>query len=128
MIKMKIPDIRILWSEDPRITKQFTSIDSKFNEVSKYPAVVRDISLVVEKETSLNRFYEIVRHCAGDLVEEVKLTDQYEDAAKFGADKKSYTFRIIYRSHERTLTNNEINDIHKQIEQLTQKELEAVIR
>jgi len=128
MMKNNIPDIRILWSEDARIVKQFTNIDSRYREVSKYPEVIRDISFVVEKDTSLNRFYEIVRHCAGDLVEEVKLTDQYEDSAKFGADKKSYTFRIIYRSHERTLTNNEINDIHKQVEQLTQKELGATIR
>jgi len=128
MFKMNIPDIRILWSEDARITKQFTSIESRFKEVSKYPAVVRDISFVVEKDTSLNRFYEIVRHCAGDLVEEVKLTDQYEDLAKFGTDKKSYTFRIIYRSHERTLTNTQINEIHKQIEEMATRELNAVIR
>ncbi len=128
MIKMNIPDIRILWSDDKRITKQFTSIDSKYKEVSKYPEILRDISFVVDKETSLNRFYEIVRHCAGNLAEAVQQTDKYVDAKKFGADKISYTFRIIYRSHERTLTNNEINIIHKQVEELVKKELQAVIR
>lgn len=128
MMKNNIPDIRIFWSEDSRIAKQFTSIDSKYKEVSKYPSVVRDISFVVSKEISLNRFYEIVRHCAGDLVEEVTLTDQYEDEKKFGKDKKSYTFRIIYRSHERTLTNSEVNTIHGQVEEFVKKELGAAIR
>ena len=128
MIKNNIPDIRIFWSEDPRITKQFTSIDSQYHEVSRYPEIIRDISFVVQKDTSVNRFYEIVRHSGGDLVEEVKLIDQFEDAAKFGADKKSYTFRIIYRSHERTLTNEKVNKIHKDIERLIVHELKAVIR
>ncbi len=128
MIKNKIPDIRIFWSEDKRIVGQFTSGDSIYKEVSKYPAVIRDISFMAAKDIALNRFYEIVRHFAGELVEEVKLTDQYEDEAKFGKNKKSYTFRIIYRSPERTLTNAEINEIHKQIEELVKKELGAVIR
>ncbi len=37
MVKMEIPDIRILWSDDPRITSQFKDINSKYKEVSKYP-------------------------------------------------------------------------------------------
>lgn len=128
MIKNKIPDIRIFWSEDPRITKQFTSAESVYKEVSKYPEVLRDISFVVDKTTSLNRFYEIVRHHAGELVEKVEKIDEFEDAAKFGPGNKSCTFRIIYRSHERTLTNAEVNEIHKQIEQSVGKELGAKIR
>ena len=128
MIKNNIPDIRIFWSEDPRIKNQFTSINSQFKEVSKYPEIIRDISFVVSKTTSLNSFYEIVREAGRDLVEEVKMTDQYEDDKKFGADRKSYTFRIVFRSHERTLLNDEINKIHKQIEELVKKELKASIR
>lgn len=128
MFKFQIPDIRILWSDDERITKQFTSIDSKYKEVSKYPEILRDISFIVDQATSLNRFYEIVRYCAGDLVEEAKQTDKYVDAKKFGTDKISYTFRIIYRSHERTLTNEEINKIHAEIEVITRREFGAVIR
>lgn len=141
MIKNGIPDIRLFWSDDPRITKQFRDIDSRFKEVSKYPEIIRDISFVVAKSTPLNAFYEIVREAGlsrqssggaktdgENLVEEVKKTDEYEDAAKFGADKKSYTFRIVFRSHERTLLNDEINKIHKSIEELVKKELKAEIR
>ena len=128
MIKMGIPDIRILWSDDERVTKQFKDIDSQYKEVSKYPATIRDISFVVGKDVALNNYYEIVRECAGNLIEEVKLTDTYENAKKFGADKVSYTFRITYRSHERTLTNEEVNAIQEQIIQKTKEELQAAVR
>ena len=128
MIKMEIPDIRILWSDDPRITSQFKDINSKYKEVSKYPEISRDISFVIDKNINLNNYYEIVRDFAENLIEEVKLLDSYEDDAKFGKDKKSYTFRIVYRSPERTLTNEEINIIQEKIREETKKELNAVLR
>ncbi|MBU0648860.1 hypothetical protein KJ969_02040 [Patescibacteria group bacterium] len=128
MIKMQIPDIRILWSDDPRITSQFKDINSKYEEVSKYPAISRDISFIIDKNINLNNYYEIVRDFAEDLIEEVKLIDEYEDEEKFGKDKKSYTFRIVYRSFERTLTNEEINKIQEAIREKTKQDLGAVLR
>lgn len=128
MIKMGIPDIRILWSDDPRITSQFKDIDSVFKPVSKFPPVVRDISFVVDKSTSLNTYFEIVRDIAGDLIEEFKLTDTYENAKKFGEGKVSYTFRIVYRSLERTLTNEEVNMLHDKIRAKTESEFGATLR
>jgi len=128
MIKMGIPDIRILWSDDPRITGQFKDINSKFKEVSKFPPISRDISFVIDKNINLNNYYEIVRDFAENLIEEVKLIDSYENEEKFGKDKKSYTFRIVYRSPERTLTNEEINKIQDEIRIETVKELNAVLR
>jgi len=128
MIKMEIPDIRILWSEDPRITSQFKDINSKFKAVSKYPETFRDISFVIDKNINLNNYYEIVRDFAENIIEEVKLIDEYESVEKFGQDKKSYTFRIVYRSHERTLTNEEVNKIQDQIISKTKDELKAVVR
>ncbi|MDO8557513.1 MAG: hypothetical protein Q7R98_03585 [Candidatus Jorgensenbacteria bacterium] len=128
MTKMNIPDIRIFWSTDKRITSQFKDLNSAYHEVSKYPMTYRDISFVVDKNVSLNSYYEIVRDCAGDLVEEVKLFDKYENEEKFGKDKISYTFRITYRSNERTLTNEEVDKIHKDIEFRTKAEFNAVVR
>lgn len=128
MIKMEIPDIRILWSTDERITSQFKDINSKFKEVSKFPETTRDISFIINKDVSLNNYYEIVRDYAENLIEEVKLLDEYENEEKFGANKKSYTFRIVYRSSERTLTNEEINEIQAKIRTKTEKELGAILR
>ncbi|HUV80906.1 MAG TPA: hypothetical protein VMW21_00065 [Patescibacteria group bacterium] len=128
MIKMEIPDIRILWSNDPRITGQFKNINSKYKEVSKHPAATRDISFIINKNVNLNNYYEIIRDCAGNLIEEVKLLDSYENEKKFGQGKISYTFRITYRSPERTLESQEINEIQEKIRGKTEKELKAVLR
>lgn len=128
MAKMNIPDIRIFWSDNPRITGQFTDINSQYREVSKFPMTYRDISFVVKKNVSLNNYYEIVRDYAGNLIEEMKLTDSYENKERFGEDKISYTFRIVYRSPERTLTNEEVNQIQEKIVEKTAQELGAVIR
>ena len=87
MVKMGIPDIRILWSDDPRITSQFKDINSKYREVSRYPEISRDISFVIDKNVNLNNYYEIVRDFAEGLIEEVKLVDSFEDENKFGKDK-----------------------------------------
>lgn len=128
MVKMGIPDIRIFWSEDPRITSQFKDINSQYKEVSKFPMTYRDISFIIDKSTSLNNYYEIIRDCAGNLVEAVETLDKYENEEKFGKDKISYTFRIVYRSPERTLTNEEINIIQDTIRTRTVQDLNAVLR
>ncbi|OGG43174.1 hypothetical protein A3G50_01285 [Candidatus Jorgensenbacteria bacterium RIFCSPLOWO2_12_FULL_42_11] len=128
MIKMEIPDIRIFWSTDKRITGQFKDLNSRFQEISKYPMTYRDISFVVGKDTSLNNYYEIIRDCAGNLVEEVSLLDKYENKEKFGENNISYTFHIVYRSNERTLTNDEVDKIQRLLIDRTRKELNALVR
>jgi len=128
MTKMNISDIRVFWAQDKRITRQFKNLDSQYKEVSKFPMSSRDISFIVDKNINLNSYYEIVRDCAGNLVEEVNLLDKYEDKKKFGEDKISYTFRINYRSPERTLAGEEVNEIQEKIREKTHQELQATLR
>ena len=128
MVKFGIPDIRVFWSDDARITSQFKDINSKFNPVSKYPSTTRDISFIINKSINLNNYYEIVRDFSENLIEEVKLVDEFENDEKFGKDKKSYTFRITYCSPERTLTNEEVNKIQEEIRAKTAEDLNAVLR
>jgi phenylalanyl-tRNA synthetase alpha chain len=127
IISMDLPDIRLLWSEDERVVKQL-KLGNKFVEVSKYPAIVRDISFIVPKTFVPNDYFDLVRENAPDLVEQVELLDKYENAEKFGADKISYAFRITYRSLDRTLVSTEIDAIHKKIEEATKNTFEAQIR
>jgi phenylalanyl-tRNA synthetase alpha chain len=127
IISMELPDIRLLWSTDERVKKQL-HMGTKFVEVSKYPPVIRDISFIVPKTFAPNNYFDLVRDIAGDLVEQVELIDEYSNDEKFGADKKSYAYRIIYRSSERTLTNEEVDVLHKKIEEETVKEFSATVR
>lgn len=127
IISMQLPDIRLLWSEDERVQKQL-ELGRVFVEVSKYPPVVRDISFIVKKDFIPNDYFELVRDIAGDLVEEVELLDRYENDEKFGADKLSYAYRVTYRSLERTLTNSEVEVMHKKLEEVTKTTYGATIR
>ena len=124
---MSLPDIRLLWSDDPRVTRQLV-LGQPYREVSKYPPVVRDISFIVKKGFVPNDYFDLVREIGGDLVEEVALLDKYEDDARFGTDKMSYAYRITYRSLERTLTNTEVDALHKKLEETTAASLKATIR
>jgi phenylalanyl-tRNA synthetase alpha chain len=124
---ISLPDIRLLWSEDPRVTKQL-KLGQKFVEVSKYPAIVRDISFIVPKSFSPNDYFDLVRDTLEDFAEQVELLDKYENTQKFGADKISYAYRITYRSLDRTLTNAEVDVLHKKLEETTQKAFSAAIR
>lgn len=128
MPKMNIPDIRIFWSQDERITKQRWNLEHSYEEVSKYPASPRDISFLVPKSMHLNNYYTLIRDIADDIVEEVILLDKYENDEKFWSDMISYTFRIVYRSHDRTLTNDEVNEIQFRIRKQTEVELGAELR
>jgi phenylalanyl-tRNA synthetase alpha chain len=124
---MELPDIRLLWSDDPRVKKQLR-LDNKYQVVSKYPAITRDISFVVPNTFSPNDYFDLIRELGGDLVEEVSLLDKFENQEKFGADKVSYTYRIIYRSTEKTLETSEIEPIQNKILEETKKQFSAEIR
>ncbi len=124
---MELPDIRLLWSEDERVKKQLR-LGNAFKEVSKFPPITRDISFVVDKNFIPNNYFDLIRDLGGDLVEEVKLLDKYENAEKFGQDKISYTYRIIYRSNERTLETSEVDPIQDNIYQETKNQFNAGIR
>jgi len=128
MIKFGIPDIRILWSDDPRITSQFKDLQSVFKAVSKYPSIVRDISFIVDKGFVPNNYFELVRDIIGDMAEQVELIDTYENDEKLGAGKVSYAYRITYRSINKTLTNEEVNALHSELEIATTKNFGAKIR
>jgi len=113
MVLFDIPDIRLFWSDDPRFSNQFKAQMfraggvgmKKFKSYSKYPPCLKDVSFwLPEKVTNFteNNLCELVRGVAGNLVEEVKLIDEFHNS-KTG--KTSNCFRIVYRSMERSLTD-----------------------
>jgi phenylalanyl-tRNA synthetase alpha chain len=127
IISMELPDIRLLWSKDERVVKQL-HLGQKFVEVSKFPPVIRDISFIVPKTFIPNDYFDLIREIGGDLVEEVTLTDKYENDEKFGADRMSYTYRITYRSNERTLEASEIDPIQDEVYKQTAEQFGAELR
>ncbi len=128
IISMALPDIRLLWSTDERIKKQLM-LGKPYVEVSKYPPATRDISFIVRKDGFVvNDYFDLVRDVAGDLVEDVKLIDTYENTDKLGAGNVSYAYRITYRSVEKTLTSDEVDALHKKLEERTVAAYAATVR
>ncbi|MEK7114383.1 MAG: hypothetical protein AAB850_02430 [Patescibacteria group bacterium] len=127
IISMQLPDIRLLWSTDERVKKQLI-LGNAFISVSKYPSVVRDISFIVDKNFVPNNYFDLVRDVVGDMAEQMKLLDTYENEEKLGAGKVSYAYRITYRSIDKTLTNEEVNALHAELEAATVKNFGATIR
>ncbi|CUM68236.1 uncharacterized protein PRCAT00005957001 [Priceomyces carsonii] len=128
MILFGIPDIRLFWTLDERFTKQF--LQGKiltFVPYSKYPGIKRDVSFWLIDGNSLhaNEVMEIVRHRGGDLVENVELIDQFIHPK---SKKHSQCYRVHYQSMDRNLTNNEVNTIHKNVEDDLVKYFDVEIR
>ena len=128
MLLFSIPDIRLFWSADSRFLSQFSTVNDikTFTPFSKYPACYKDVSFWLRGSTSAaggglkgkreifhkNDLMEIVRNVGGDLVEDVKLIDEFTHPV---SAKRSLCYRINYRSLERTLTNEEADAMHEEI-------------
>ncbi len=127
IVSMQLPDIRLLWSEDERVIKQL-KLGQKFVEVSKFPPITRDISFIVENTFVPNNYFDLIREIGGDLVEQVELLDKYENEAKFGKNKVSYTYRVVYRSPERTLKSEEVDPLQNKLYEQTKTVYNAELR
>ncbi|XP_055855947.1 probable phenylalanine--tRNA ligase, mitochondrial [Episyrphus balteatus] len=134
MVLFDIPDIRLFWSSDSGFLNQFDESNlqvlPKYKPVSSYPQCSNDLSFWLPDGMELdqflpNDFYDLVRTVAGDVVEQIRLVDKFKHP-KTG--KCSLCFRIVYRHMERTLTQLEVNEIHKRIAQETADLFKVKIR
>ncbi len=85
--------------------------------IPKYPSVSRDITLIVDKNLESERILEAIRDTGVsgvELVEESYVFGAYE-GGNIPDGKRSLSFRIVYRSPDRTLEDEEINQVHKAI-------------
>jgi phenylalanyl-tRNA synthetase beta chain len=98
-----------------------------FEPFARFPAVFRDLSLIVDWKTEAGRIQEIVQKEGGELVESVSLFDHYE-GGKMAPSEKALTFRVCYRSKEGTLDGKEINRLHESIIEKIGKETGGRLR
>lgn len=128
MVLFDIPDIRLFWTQDDRFHRQFQSGEIvTFQPYSKYPPCFKDLSFWIHepKDFHVNNLMELVRNVAGDLVEEVVLIDEFTHPK---TNRLSQCYRIAYRSMDRSLTNEEIDDLQFRVRKLTEEELPVELR
>ena len=92
----------------------FVDFDRKYTGIAKYPAVTRDISMVVPKEILVGQIEDILAQRGGRMLESYQLFDIYE-GAQILAGYKSVAYSITFRAKDHTLTDDEVNATMKKI-------------
>ncbi|ACD21779.1 phenylalanine--tRNA ligase subunit beta [Clostridium botulinum] len=101
-------------------------MDRKYKALPKFPAVTRDIALLVEDSILVQEIEECIRKAGGNLVEKVQLFDIYK-GKQIPDGKKSIAYAIAYRA-DKTLTDKEVNKVHDKILRSLEYKLGATLR
>ena len=119
---------RILFAEIniDKIIKYSRNV-KKYIPIPKYPAVERDIAMVVDEDIEVGQIEKIIEKKAKKLLEEAKLFDVYR-SEKIGESKKSVAYALKFRVPDRTLTDEEVNVAMKEILDSLEKEVHAELR
>ena len=102
----------------------------KFRELDRYPAVTRDIAMIVPEKLTHAEILRVIEEPAEPLLESVQLFDLFEIEKGITATTsgKSLAYRLTYRAKNRTLTNEEVTTVHAKIRERLKRELGATLR
>lgn len=87
---------------------QLAREEKEYEPLSKYPSIMRDISLLMPRQIRVNQIMEIVEKAAPHYLDDVDLIDFYEND-DLGENFKSLTFRLVFLAEDRTLTDKEVD-------------------
>lgn len=97
----------------PEVTK-YATFDRKYTGIAKYPAVTRDISMVMPKEILAGQVEEVIEAKGGAYLESYALFDVYE-GAQIKAGYKSLAYSIVFRAKDKTLEDAEVTEAMERI-------------
>ncbi len=98
-----------------------------YSELPKFPAVTRDISMVVKKNVFVKDIENIINKSGGKLLENITLFDVYT-GGQIEKGLKSVSYSLTFRDRDRTLVDDEVNDIMDKILNSLNNELDAALR
>ncbi|MCA1589205.1 MAG: hypothetical protein LC730_05425, partial [Acidobacteria bacterium] len=90
------------------------SLPATYVPLGKYPAIVRDVSFLVQRDVSSAQIKKAIETKGFELCQKISFVDIYEGKG-LGADERSLTVRLEYRSTDKTLTEAEVDQIHTKI-------------
>ena len=99
----------------------------EYAPISRYPAVTRDLAVVVADGVPYRKIEELLVRGAGELLESLELFDLYAGSPLLSG-QKSLAFTIVFRSHERTLRDEEVDERLNNMRRLLASELGASFR
>lgn len=98
-----------------------------YRTLPRYPSVGRDLAVVVDGNVSADAILRKAKETAGDLLESIDVFDVYR-GERLGADKKSVALSLVYRHAERTLTDEEVSELHNRIVSALEETFAAELR
>jgi len=94
--------------------QKLCSEEQEYRPLSKFPAAVRDLAILVPLRTKVVEVLNIINAGCGALVRDIDVFDIYE-GAELPRGKKNLAFHIIYQSEKKTLTSSEVDKTHQKI-------------
>lgn len=102
-------------------------VKQQYKSLPKFPSVTRDIALLVDDSVLVQDIHKVIKSKGGNLVEKIELFDVYK-GKQIPEGKKSIAYRIVYRSEDKTLTDNDVNKVHSKILSTLEFNLGAELR
>src|SRR5205085_4095110 len=99
----------------------------RYAEISKFPAVKRDLSMLISNDISYSQLETIAYTAEKKLLRDIRLFDIYE-GEKIEQGKKSYALSFILQDDDQTLTENQIGKVMDKLMAAFEREAGAVIR
>ncbi|WZL74505.1 phenylalanine--tRNA ligase subunit beta [Clostridiaceae bacterium 35-E11] len=99
---------------DFNIIMQIAQMDRTYKPLPKYPAMTRDIALIVEDDVYVKQIEDVIWENGGKILESVKLFDVYK-GKQIPEGYKSVAYSLVYRALDRTLTDEEVSNVHNKI-------------
>jgi len=112
------------WTALMKVTKKNEVL---YTEISKFPAVSRDLALLVDNSVEFAQIEQIARQTEKKLLKKVELFDVYE-GDKLPAGKKSYAVNFILQDEEKTMGDKQIDAIMQKLIANIKKQLNAELR
>ncbi|MDQ0416795.1 phenylalanyl-tRNA synthetase beta chain [Croceifilum oryzae] len=107
--------------------QQAIQADVRYQAIPRFPAVTRDLALVVDKNVEAGVLEAGIHEVAGELLESVRLFDVFI-GSQVGEGKMSIAYSLVYRAADRTLTDAEVTATHSKVVEHLQTTLGAVLR
>lgn len=104
-----------------------SNMEIHFTPIPKYPAISRDIALLVKEDVTVGNIEKVIKDAASSILKEVKLFDVYR-GDQVGKGLKSVAFNLLYRDNDKTLTDEEVTTVHENVLKHLEEELEAKLR
>lgn len=106
---------------------EHASHDIVYKALPRYPAITRDIAVVVDKSVQVGDMIAAIHQAAGELLESVQVFDVFT-GERLGVDKKSVAISLVYRHKERTLTDEEVTSLHESVVLTLEQSFKAELR